>query len=301
MAWDMKDKIVLITGGARGMGAVTGLELARMGAARVILVDWEGEEGTRTRDAINDDVGRQVAEFYYCDLSSQKQVHGLADYVITTCDALHVLVNNAGVTDSIRRLSEDGYDMHVATNHFAHFILTHRLLDLMKSSAPSRIVIVSSDAHKAGDGVDFDDLNNEALWGGKPSANSGAFQAYHRSKLCNLYFMLGLTERLEGTGVAVNALSPGYFVNTTIYRNTHGVLGFCARAVFGLLGLCGINTPEKGARSHIYLSSADDVAGRSGLYVEHCKEKTMSDTALDKGLRTKVWAWSEEATGSHYE
>ncbi len=282
------------------MGRHTGMELAKSGAAKVILVDWEGEEGTRARDAINAEVGRKVAEFYYCDLSSQEELKTLCEYVKATCDALHVLINNAGVTDSVRRLSPEGYDMHVATNHFAHFIITHQLLDLMKKSEGARIIIVSSDAYKAGPGMDFDDLNNEALWKGKPIASHGAFMAYHRSKLCNLYFMLGLTERLKGTDISVNALSPGYFVNTTIYRNTHGFIGVGARAVFGFLGLCGINTPAKGARSHLYLATSNEISGVSGKYFEHCKEKKMDKIAFDRDLRKRVWDWSEQETGCYY-
>lgn len=298
--WTIKDKTVLITGGARGMGAVTGMTLAMQGAAKIILVDWEGEEGTRTRDAINASVGSNVAEFYYCDLSSQSQVKALAAYVIDTCDSLDVLINNAGVTDSVRRLSEDGIDMHVATNHFAHFILTHQLLSLMEKANESRIIIVSSDAHKAGKGLDFNDLNNDGLWNGNRLSNNGAFQAYHRTKLCNLYFMRGLQDRLVDTNISVNALSPGYFVNTTIYRNTHGFLGLCARMVFGFLGMCGVNTPTKGARSHIYLAASPDMSGISGQYLEHCKEKAMSPLAQDKDICDQVWAWSEKETQCIY-
>lgn len=150
-------KVALITGGARGMGRVSAIALAQMGA-RVIIVDWEGEAGTRARDYINHITGRQAADFVYCDLSSLQAVRALADDVKARYPALQILMCNAGITDPVRRLSVDGFEMHLATCHLAHFLLTHLLLDLLKLSAPARIVSISSEAHKAGPGLDFDDL-----------------------------------------------------------------------------------------------------------------------------------------------
>jgi NAD(P)-dependent dehydrogenase (short-subunit alcohol dehydrogenase family) len=289
----MKGKTVLITGAARGMGKVTARALAAKGA-NLILVDWEGEEGTRTRDLINAECGRQAAEFIYCDLSSMAQVRQLADTVKQRHQALHVLINNAGITDPVRRLSEDGREMHLATCHLAHFLLTLELLDLIKASAPARIICISSDAHKAGPGLDFDDFNNEALWKGKAVNNNAAFQAYHRAKLCNLYFARSLAKRLEGSDVSVNAVSPGYFVNTTIHRQLTGIFAFGAKIVFGMGTLFGLNTPEKGARSHIYLASSPEVEGVSGLYFEHCKEKDTSDLSKDEAIAEQLWQLSAD-------
>jgi retinol dehydrogenase-12 len=160
---DMTGKTVLITGAARGMGSITARELADMGAQKIFLVDWEGEEGTRTRDAINRACQREVAEFVYCDLSSMTSTKALAEDIKSRCDKLDVLVNNAGITDPIRRESEDGYEMHLATCHLAHFILSNALLPLLEASGAGRIVCISSDAHKAGPGLNFDDINNLAL------------------------------------------------------------------------------------------------------------------------------------------
>jgi NAD(P)-dependent dehydrogenase (short-subunit alcohol dehydrogenase family) len=296
MATDMSGKVCLVTGGARGMGKVTALALAGMGA-RVIIVDWEGEEGTRTRDLINARAGRQVADFLYCDLSSLSEVRRLAAEVNARYPALHVLVNNAGITDPVRRVSVDGWEMHVATCHLAHFLLTHLLLPLLKKSAPARIVCISSDAHKAGPGLDFDDLNNEKIWKGAAFSNGAAFQAYHRAKLCNVYFTLELSERLAGTGVTVNAVSPGYFVNTTIYRNMRGIFKWGSYFVFGIGSMLGLNTPEKGARTHIYCASSPEIEGVTGQYFAYCKVAEPSPVARDVALRKRVWAWSEQATG----
>lgn len=293
----MQDKVVLITGGARGMGRIAAQELARQGAEKIILVDWEGEEGTRTRDAINAQTGQQTAEFIYCDLSSMGEVKALAEDLNARLSKLDVLVNNAGITDPVRRESPDGFEMHLATCHLAHFILSNQLLGLLRASVAGRIVCISSDAHKAGPGLDFDDINNEQIWKGKAVSNNAAFQAYHRGKLSNLYMMLELDERLRDEPVTANAVSPGYFINTTIHRQMTGIFKFVAKLVFGFGTLFKLNTPAKGARTHIWLASSPEVEGVSGKYFEHCREKAMSDLALGADKRKQLWAWSEQATG----
>lgn len=289
-------KIALITGGARGMGRVSAIELAKMGA-RVIIVDWEGEAGTRTRDYINRITGWQSADFVYCDLSSLREVRALAADVQARYPALHILMCNAGITDPVRRLSVDGFEMHLATCHLAHFLLTHLLLDLLKQSAPARIVSISSEAHRAGAGLDFDDLNNERIWKGRLFSNGAAFTAYHRAKLCNIYFTLELAERAVGTGVTINAVSPGYFVNTTIYRNLTGPFRWGSRFVFGLGSLLRLNTPEKGAQTHIYVASSPEIQGVSGRYFAYCRQAPVSPLAQDAGIRRRLWAWSAQVTG----
>jgi len=292
----LSGKTALITGGARGMGRVSAIELAKMGA-QVIVVDWEGEAGTRTRDHINRLTGRQAAEFIYCDLSSLDAVRALAADVQARYPTLHILICNAGITDPVRRLSVDGWELHVATCHLAHFLLTHLLLDLLKKSAPARIVSISSEAHKAGPGLDFDDLNNEKIWKGSEFSNSASFAAYHRAKLCNVYFTLELSERLKGSGVTINAVSPGYFVNTTIYRNLTGIVKWASWFVFGIGSLLRLNTPEKGARTHVYVASAPDIEGVSGKYFAYCREAAPSPLAQDPAIRKRIWSWTAQVTG----
>lgn len=297
---DLTGKTALITGGARGMGRVTALALAGMGA-RLIIVDWEGEEGTRTRDLLNARFGARhadgrAADFIYCDISSLAEVRELAATVQARYPALHLLVNNAGITDPVRRLSVDGWEMHLATCHLGHFLLTHLLLDLLKRSAPARIVNISSDAHKAGPGLDFDDLNNEKIWKGATYSNNASFAAYHRAKLCNVYFTRELAVRLAGTGVTANAVSPGYFVNTTIYRNLRGAFKWGSLLVFNLGTLLGLNTPEKGARTHIYLASSPEVEGVTGGYYAYCRPAEVSKAATDREAQQRLWAFSAEVT-----
>jgi NAD(P)-dependent dehydrogenase (short-subunit alcohol dehydrogenase family) len=192
----------------------------------------------------------------------------------------------------------DGFEMHVATCHLGHFLLTHLLLGLLKESAPARIIMISSEAHKAGPGLDFDDLNNEKIWKNhaKPS-NSASFTAYHRAKLSNLYFMYELSERLAGTGVTINAISPGFFINTTIYRNLTGIFMLAARIVFGFGALLGVNTPERSARTYIWLATDPSLQTMTAGYFEHLKSKETSELARDEALQRRLWDWSVRQTG----
>lgn len=296
MAQDMDGKTVLITGGARGMGRETALMLATRGA-HVIIVDWEGEAGTRLRDEINS-LGLGSAEFRYCDMSSLAAVRELAAAVTDSHSRLDVLFCNAGITDPVYRVTPEGFEQHVATCHLAHFLLAHLLLDLLRRSAPARIIFISSEAHKAGDGLDFDDLNNAQLWSepGRAS-NNAAFAAYHRAKLCNLYVMYEMAERLAGTGVTVNAISPGFFVNTSIYRNLTGVFMLGAKLVFGAGSLFGLNTPQRSARTYVWVATDPELAAVSGKYFEHLREKATGPLAQDRVARERLWAWSAAQTG----
>jgi NAD(P)-dependent dehydrogenase (short-subunit alcohol dehydrogenase family) len=265
--------------------------------AHVIIVDWEGEAGTRTRDQINA-TGPGTAEFRYCDLSSMAEVRALAADVLVSHQRLDVLINNAGITDPVRRTSVDGFEMHLATCHFGHFLLTHLLLELLKRSAPARIIMISSEAHKAGPGLDFSDLNNEKIWKDhKKRSNGASFTAYHRAKLCNLYFMYELASRLDGTGVTINAISPGYFVNTTIYRNLTGIFMLAAKLVFGFGTLFGLNTPQRSARTYVWLATDPALAETTATYFEHQQVKDTSDLAKEPEPRAQLWTWTAAVTG----
>ncbi|MBM4197780.1 MAG: SDR family NAD(P)-dependent oxidoreductase [Gammaproteobacteria bacterium] len=296
MDGDMQGKVCLVTGGARGMGRVTALALAARGA-RVIIVDWEGEEGTRTRDLINSRASRPLAEFAWCDLSSLADVRRLAADIGARYPSLQVLVNNAGITDPVRRLSPDGWEMHLATCHLGHFLLTQLLLPQLRAGAPARIVCIASEAHRVGPGLDFDDLNNEKIWKGAAFSNGAAFAAYHRAKLCNLYFTFELAGRLRGSGITVNAVSPGYFVNTSIYRNLRGVFRWGAVPVFALGSLLGLNTPERGARTHIHVAASPAVEGVTGEYFASCRVAQASPVARDPVIRRRLWDWTAGVTG----
>ena len=288
----MRDKTCLITGSASGMGKIAARELARQGA-RLILVDREIEQGEAARDEIAKLSGNDNLEFIGCDVSSFTDIRKLAEHVNQRYDNLHVLINNAGLTDPEYRISADGHEQHMATMHLGHYLLTHLLLDKLKASAPARIIQISSDAHKAGKGLDFDDMRCEKVWKGHRYSNNGAFVAYHRAKLAMVCFTYDFARQLEGSGVTINAVSPGYFIKTNVYRHVRGVfkLGVWLMGPF-------MSDPERCAKTYIFLATSPEVEGVSGKYWEHCKEKASSPLSHDADLQRKVREYSIAATGT---
>jgi NAD(P)-dependent dehydrogenase (short-subunit alcohol dehydrogenase family) len=282
MSDEMKGKVVLITGATNGIGKVTALELAKMGAMVVIV----GRSAAKTAAVVRElraQSGSFSVDSLVADLFSQAEVRSLAGRFRQSYTRLDVLVNNAGAVFSQRQETVDGYEMTFAFNHLAYFLLTNLLLDLLKASAPSRIVNVSSGAHTLGP-LDFDDLmsKNYGLQG---------FKAYGQSKLANVQFTYELARRLEGSGVTVNALHPGG-VNTGFGKNNAGVMKL-AMKVFGLFSL----SPEQGAQTSIYLASSPEVAGVTGKYFDRCKPVASSKYSYDESAQRRLWEISEKLTG----
>src|SRR5687768_6952035 len=203
----MNGKICLVTGGTNGIGKSTALELARMGAT-VVIVGRDAQKTSQVVEEIRAASGNKNVDSLLADLSSQQEVRRLANEFKSKYSHLHVLLNNAGGFFMRRQLSVDGIEMTFALNHLAYFLLTNLLLDTMKASSPARIINVSSDAH-AGGKIAFDNLEGEREY----SAST-----YGNSKLANILFTVELSRRLEGTGVTVNALHPG-FVSTGFGKN----------------------------------------------------------------------------------
>ena len=209
-----------------------------------------------------------------------RTVRRLADEFKSKYPHLHVLLNNAGGTFTTRQLSVDGIEMTFALNHLAYFLLTNLLLDTIKASAPARIINVSSDAHSGGK-IDFDNLQGERSYSG--------FGPYGNSKLANILFTTELARRLEGTGVTVNALHPG-LVNTGFGKNNPGFLMKIMGAVIPLIA----RSPEKGARTSIYLASSPEVQSITGKYFVDCKVTQPAPQAADRTVARKLWDVSAE-------
>lgn len=198
---------------------------------------------------------------------------------------LDVLINNAGIFQCPYMKTEDGFEMQLGVNHLGHFLLTNLLLGLLKNSAPSRIVVVSSKLYKYGE-INFDDLNSELSY-------SKSF-AYSRSKLANILFTLELARRLEGTGVTVNVLHPGV-VRTNLGRYVH--IPLLARPLFNLVSWAFFKSPLEGAQTSIYLASSPEVEGVSGKYFGDCKEEQLLPKAMDDLVARKLWDISEVMVG----
>ncbi|PKK32972.1 retinol dehydrogenase 14 (all-trans/9-cis/11-cis) [Columba livia] len=198
---------------------------------------------------------------------------------------LDVLINNAGIFQCPYMKTEDGFEMQFGVNHLGHFLLTNLLLGLLKNSAPSRIVVVSSKLYKYGE-INFEDLNSEISY-------NKSF-CYSRSKLANILFARELARRLEGTGVTVNSLHPG-IVRTNLGRYVN--IPLLAKPLFNLVSWAFFKTPLEGAKTSVYLASSPDVEGVSGKYFGDCKEEELLPKAMDDLVARKLWDISEVMVG----
>ena len=281
MSRSMDGKVCVVTGATAGIGLVTARELARQGA-RVLGVGRSPERCAEAARQIRQEVGTGEIDYLIADLSSQADIRRLAGEIKDKTARLDVLINNAGGIFLQRLETVDGHEMTFALNHLAYFLLTNLLLDLLKSSAPARIVSVASAAHQ-GRQINFDDPEGKKKYGG--------WRAYQQSKLANILFTRELARRLEGTGVTANCLHPGY-VKTRIFR-TDGFVGWLLRRSADLFAIA----PERGAETSIYLATSAEVAGRSGLYFVRGQPVTPSRESQDDAAAQRLWRLSEELTG----
>lgn len=272
----LRDKICLITGATAGIGKETALGLACRGA-RVAIVGRDPDRTRATADWIRRKASTAEVSFLLADLSSQSEVRRVAREFSDRYSRLDVLVNNAGAIFARRETTVDGFERTWALNHLAYFLLTYELLELLKASAPARIVNVASTMHTGGF-IDFGDLLGEKNYGG--------IRAYSQSKLANVLFTYALARRLEGTGVTANCLHPGG-VATGFGQNTRGALKLLMKAARPFL-----ITAEQGAATSIYLASSPDTEGTSGRYFAKCKPVRSSAASHDEALQERVWALS---------
>ena len=186
MTTDMQGKVVLITGGNTGIGKATAVALARMGA-RVTITSRDPDKGQAALADIRQQAGSDAVQCMRLDLASLAGVRRFAAEFTAGHPRLDVLINNAGLVLKERSETVEGFETTFGVNHLGHFVLTHELLPLLRRSAPARVVVLASDAHRgAPDGLDFDDLQLHRKY--------GAWKAYCRSKLANLLFTLELAE-----------------------------------------------------------------------------------------------------------
>ena len=196
----MSGKICLITGGTFGIGQVTVQALAAQGAT-VVIIARNKAKAEATVEEIKAATGNSAVSFLLANLSSLAAVRKVAQDFKNTFSRLDVLINNAGAMNWKRTVTADGFETTFGVNHLSHFLLTNLLLDMLKASAPSRIINVSAAAANSGK-IDFADLQCEKQF--------SAMKSYSQSKLANILFAVGLSKRLQGTGVTANALHPGF-------------------------------------------------------------------------------------------
>ena len=274
----MAGQRILITGGNSGIGLVAARELAAKGCELVLACrdSDKTEQALRTINASAETPAVNIA----VDLASLASVRQLAATFLERYDRLDVLINNAGLFPPKQRFTEDGFEMQMGVNHLSHFLLTNLLLDVLKASAPSRVVTVTSTLHQKADGIDFTSFRGFEKYSGQA--------AYNQSKLANVLFAMELAKRLEGSGVTSNVLHPGA-VNTDIIRD----LPWLIRKVIGLI----FSSPEKGAETTIMLASDPALAEVSGRYYDQCQPAGCSPLAEDATLRERLWNESVQAVG----
>jgi NAD(P)-dependent dehydrogenase (short-subunit alcohol dehydrogenase family) len=276
----LNGEVVLITGGTSGIGRAAATALAAMGA-EVVVTGRSRERGESAVEEIRDTSGNGRVSLMLADLAVQAEVRGLAEEFRERYDRLDVLVNNAGIIQSKRTETPDGIELTLAVNHLAPFLLTNLLLDLLKKSAPSRIITVSSEARR-GAKIDFEDLQSERRY--RP------FKVYGMTKLANILFTYELAERLEGTGVVANSLHPGG-VNTNFGNNNRsfGTLIFRAFKPF-------MRTPEQGADTVVYLAVSPEAGKMTGRYLTDRKVVSSFEDPHDEVMQKRLWEVSEELT-----
>jgi retinol dehydrogenase-14 len=276
----MEGKVVLITGGTSGIGRAAATALAAMGA-EVAVTGRSRQRGEAAVEEIRDTSGNERVSLMLADLAVQTEVRGLAEEFRERYDRLDVLVNNAGIIQSKRTETPDGLELTLAVNHLAPFLLTNLLLDLLKESAPSRIITVSSEARR-GAQIDFEDLQSERRY--------RAFKVYGMTKLANILFTYELAERLEGTGVVANCLHPGG-VNTNFGTNNRsfGTLLFRAFKPF-------MRTPEQGADTIVYLAISPEAGKMTGRYLTDRKVVASFNEPHDEATQKRLWEVSEKLT-----
>jgi NAD(P)-dependent dehydrogenase (short-subunit alcohol dehydrogenase family) len=260
-------RMILVTGATDGIGLETAKQLAQRGY-ELVLHGRNAEKVQHARDTIQRLYPHVQLHTAHADLADLTQVARMAQNLATRFPQLDVLVNNAGMYMTERKLSQDGFEMTLAVNHLAHFLLTNLLLPLLKKSPAPRVITVSSMVHTGGR-IMFDDMNSER--------NFNGYHAYANSKLANALFANELARREPW--LCSNSLHPGVIGTKLLH------------AAFSMAG----STPAEGARTSVYLATSPEAKGVTGKYFDHCTAVAPSSLALDQHLAQQLWDWSEHA------
>ena len=277
----MDGRVCMVTGASSGIGKETAEKLAERGA-RVVMVCRNRDKGGEALADIKKRSRNDFVELLIADFTSLASVRELVKAFEGGHDALHVLVNNAGVAQVRRSVTGDGFETTFQVDFLSHFLLTNLLLDVLKKSSPSRIVNVSSVGHFGGH-IDFDDLQTERGY--------GVMKAYSRAKLAQVLFTYELARKLGGTGVTVNCLHPGA-VATNIWGASLGPLSFVGKATKLFM-----MSPAKGAQTSVYLASSPEVDGVTGKYFDDKREEKSSAESYDEAVAKRLWEVSARMVG----
>jgi NAD(P)-dependent dehydrogenase (short-subunit alcohol dehydrogenase family) len=276
---DLRERTVLVTGANSGIGKETAVALAAMGA-RVTITARNPERGRAALDEVRHRSANPDVELASLDLASLASVRAFAEEFLATHPELHVLVNNAGLITGTRRVTADGFEEMFGVNHLGHFLLTDLLVERLVASAPARVVVLTSVAHRvAPRGLRFDDLQSERRF--------RSFAVYGRSKLANAMHAAELARRLQGTGVTVNCVHPGSISSGFGGDGDTRLLGELVASI----GRVVMGTPERGARTPVLLASSEDprFADATGGYFSHGRRWRPSRAARDEAAARRLW------------
>jgi retinol dehydrogenase 12 len=273
---ELGGKTCLITGANSGIGRAAARELARRGA-RVVIACRSARRGGEAVEAIRGETASDEVELLVLDLADLSSVRAAASEFLERHQALHILINNAGVAGQ-RGLTRDGFELAFGINHLGHFLLTHLLLDRLRESAPARVVNVSSSSHYSAKSIDWQAL-------AASTASITGLPEYGVSKLANVLFTAELARRLEGSGVTTYAVHPGV-IASEIWRR----IPFPFRQI----GKAFMRSNDEGAETVVYCAASANVAGETGLYYAKCATKTPSRLANDEQLAAELWRRSED-------
>jgi NAD(P)-dependent dehydrogenase (short-subunit alcohol dehydrogenase family) len=279
----MSERTYVVTGANTGIGKETARALARLGG-RVVLACRSEDKTKAVIDELARDTGNDQLTYLRLDLADLASVRDAADRFLDTNDALHVLVDNAGVGGGKGRTAQ-GFEIHFGINHLGHFLLTTLLLDRLRASAkaagePSRVVVVSSDSHFQPKGIDFDHLRDDPGIAG--------VREYGVSKLCNVLFAQELARRFPADELVSVSLHPGV-IASDIWRRVPGP----ARWVMTRF----MKSPAEGAATSVHCATAPDVVEHNGAFYTDSRPKPASTHATPE-LALELWARSEEWTAA---
>lgn len=278
----MTGKDVLVTGGTNGIGKQVATELARLGA-QVFVAGRDQGKIDATVNEVAAATGNTSVVGLKADLSTLAGVRKLTSDYRARSSRLDVLVNNAGALHTDRVLTSDGIERTFALNHLAYFELTRSLEDLLRASAPSRVINVASGLHAKGE-IHWEDVGL--------ASGYAPLKAYAQSKLANVMFSFEMADRLSGSGVTVNAMHPG-MVASGFGKNNPGLVGRVTALVLGIAQrLFGVDA-RQGADTVIYLATAAEVHCVTGKYFHRRQAVDASAGAQDKTDRRRLWALSE--------
>lgn len=280
------DKVVIITGANSGIGQATAMELAKRGG-KIYMACRDMTKCEETRKEIVMESKNKYVYCRPCDLASLESVHTFVKQFKSEQNRLDILINNAGVMKIPKKLmTKDGFEMQLGVNHLGHFLLTNLLLDYLKTSLPSRIINISSVAHKRGK-INKEDFNSDK--------NYDPSEAYAQSKLANVLFTQELAERLKDTGVTVNAVHPG-IVDTPIIRHMSFYNSWIAAIFIKPFIWPFVKSPRQGAFTTVYVAVKPELEKVTGKYFSNCEEEPVGIIAKDETTKKWLWKVSEKWT-----